>query len=240
MDQAGLHNISVAQDRDQGVVTLAGKVAADGDKAKADSIANSMAAGQVVSDEIAVLPPGAESDARTVNTDLDKAIDKNVDAALIQSGLPKGVPYDVKNGVVTLKGNVSSGSKRGSNRAQVEKVTSTVPNVRQVVNEVEVRDKKLVHEMNGNVGLLEFQVHLCALVEVNPQHLFGPTGESPRHRLTGGVRLGYDLDAQKVVSWLNLHGVNFVALNMMEHYQTFLVSSFQSVGIAQLVIYPYG
>src|SRR3984957_2927451 len=94
--------------------------------------------------------------------------------------------------------------------------------------------------MNGNVGLLEFQVHLCALVEVNPQHLFGPTGESPRHRLAGGVRLGYDLDAQKGVSWLNLHGVNFVALNMMEHDQMFLVSSFQSVGIAQLIIYPYG
>jgi osmotically-inducible protein OsmY len=58
MDQAGLHNISVAQDRDQGVVTLTGKVATDGDKAKADSIANSMAGGQVVVDEIAVLPPG--------------------------------------------------------------------------------------------------------------------------------------------------------------------------------------
>jgi hyperosmotically inducible periplasmic protein len=71
LDQAGLHNISVAQDRDKGVVTLTGKVTADGDKAKADSIANSMAGGQVVADEIAVLPPGAESDARTVNTDLD-------------------------------------------------------------------------------------------------------------------------------------------------------------------------
>src|ERR1700693_6115161 len=94
--------------------------------------------------------------------------------------------------------------------------------------------------MNGNVGLLEFQVHLCALVEVNPQQLFGPTGESSGHRLTGGVRLGYDLDAQKMVSWLNLHGVNFVALNMMEHDQMFLVSSFESVGIAQLIIYPYG
>ncbi|HWO32709.1 MAG TPA: BON domain-containing protein, partial [Candidatus Acidoferrum sp.] len=107
-------------------------------KAKAESIANSMAGGQVVSDEIAVLPPGEESDARTVNTDLDKAIDKNVDAALIQSGLQKGVRYEVKNGVVTLKGNVNSGSKR----AQVEKVTSRVPNVRQVVNELEVRDQK--------------------------------------------------------------------------------------------------
>ena len=73
-----------------------------------------------------------------MNTDPDEAIDRNVDAALIQSGLQKGVRYDVKNGVVTLKGNFNSGSKR----AQVEKVTSTVPNVRQVVNELEVRDQK--------------------------------------------------------------------------------------------------
>src|SRR5580700_8010817 len=70
-----------------------------------------------VSDEIAGTSPGAESDARKVNTDLDKAIDKS----LIQNGLQKGVRYDVKNGVVILKGNVNSGSKR----AQVEKVTST-------------------------------------------------------------------------------------------------------------------
>jgi osmotically-inducible protein OsmY len=76
LDQAGLNNISAAQDRDQGAVTLTGKVAADGDNAKADSIANSMAGGQVVADEIAALPPGAESDARPVNTDLDKAIAK--------------------------------------------------------------------------------------------------------------------------------------------------------------------
>jgi hypothetical protein len=181
-------------------------------------------------------PPGAENDARTANTDLDKAIDKNVDATLIQNGLHKGVRYDVKNGVVTLKGNVNSGSKR----ARAEKVTSTVPNLRQIVNELEVRDQKASsYEMSRNVGLLEVQVHLSALVEVNPQQFFGTAGESSRHRLVGGLRLGCDLNAQMMISWLNLHGVNFVALNMMEHYQTFLVSSFQSVGIAQPVIYPY-
>ena len=70
MDQAGLHNISVAQDRDQGVVTLTGKVAADGDKAKADSIANSMAGGQVVADEIAVLPPGRGKTTRVRRTQI--------------------------------------------------------------------------------------------------------------------------------------------------------------------------
>jgi hyperosmotically inducible protein len=138
LDQAGLKDVSVAQDRDKGVVTLKGNVAVDADKARAESIANSMAGGQVVSDEIAVLPAGAESDARTVNSDLDKAIDKNVDAVLVQNHLQKDVRYDVKNGVVTLKGEVNSQGRR----AQVEKVTSTVPNVRQVVNELEVRDQK--------------------------------------------------------------------------------------------------
>lgn len=138
LDQNNLHNVSVSQDRDKGVVTLTGNVASDGDKSRAESIANSLAGGQVVSDQIAVLPPGGESDAQTVNSDLDKAIDKNMDAALVENHMQKGVRYDVKNGVVTLKGTVNSQSKR----AQVEKVASGVPNVRQVVNELEVKDQK--------------------------------------------------------------------------------------------------
>lgn len=138
LDQANLHNVSVAQDRDKGVVTLSGNVSADGDRARAESIANSLASGQVVSDQIAVVPPDDKSDAKTVNSDLDKAIDKNVDATLVQNRLQKDVRYDVKNGVVTLKGTVNSQSKR----AQVEKLASNVPNVRQVVNELDVRDQK--------------------------------------------------------------------------------------------------
>lgn len=138
LDQNNLHNVSVSQDRDKGVVTLSGNVASEADKSHAESIASSLAGGQVVSDQIAVLPPGAEGDARTVNSDLDKAIDKNVDAALVQNHMQKGVRYDVKNGVVTLKGTVNSQSRR----AQVEKVAAAVPNVRQVVNELEVKDQK--------------------------------------------------------------------------------------------------
>jgi osmotically-inducible protein OsmY len=38
LDQAGLKDVTVSQDRDKGVVTLAGNVAADGDKAQAESI----------------------------------------------------------------------------------------------------------------------------------------------------------------------------------------------------------
>ena len=138
LDQAGLKDVSVTQDRDKGVVTLGGNVAADGDKAQAEFIAKSIATGQVVANQIAVIPPGGESDAKTVNSDLDKGIDKNLDAALIQNKLHKGVKYDVKNGVVTLTGEVNSQSKR----AQVEQVASGVPNVRQVVNELQVKNQK--------------------------------------------------------------------------------------------------
>ena len=138
LDQAGLKAVSVSQDRDKGVVTLSGNVPSDADKAQAESIATSIAAGQVVSNQIAVVPPGAESDTKSVNSDLDKGISKNLDAALIQSRLHKSVKYDVKNGVVTLTGEVNSESKR----TQAEKVAKDVPNVQQVVNELQIKDQK--------------------------------------------------------------------------------------------------
>jgi hyperosmotically inducible protein len=138
LDQPNLKDVSVSQDRDKGIVTLKGYVAADGDKAQAESIARSIAAGQVVSDEIAVLPPGAEREAKDVNSDLDKAIDKNLDAAFIQNGWKDGIKHSVKNGVVTLDGNVGS----QSSRAQAQGVAAAVPNVRQVVNELQVKDQK--------------------------------------------------------------------------------------------------
>ena len=138
LDQAGLKDVTVSQDRDKGVVTLGGHVAAEADKVQAESLAKSIAAGQVVANQIAVTPPGVESEAKTVNSDLDTGIEKNLDAALITNRVNKGVKFDVKNGVVTLTGEVSSQSKR----AQVAQVASTVPNVQQVVNELQVKDQK--------------------------------------------------------------------------------------------------
>ncbi len=138
LDQAGLKDVSVSEDKDKGVVTLGGHVPADGDKAQAESIAKSSAGSQVVADQIAVTPRGVESESKTVNADLDKGIDKNLDAALVESKMKKGIRYDVKNGVVTLKGEVNSESKR----KQVEKVAAGVPNVLQVVNELQVKDQK--------------------------------------------------------------------------------------------------
>jgi osmotically-inducible protein OsmY len=85
-----------------------------------------------------VIPPGVESEAKAVNSDLDKGIEKNLDAALIQNRLQKSVKYDVKNGVVTLTGEVNSQSKR----ALADRIASAVPNVKQVVNDVQIKDQK--------------------------------------------------------------------------------------------------
>jgi osmotically-inducible protein OsmY len=138
LDKAGYKDVSVSQDRDKGVVTLGGHVAADGDKSQAESIARSIAGAQVVSNQIAVIPPGAENDAKTVNSDLDKAIESNLDAALIKEKLHERVKYAVKNHVVTLTGEVDSQSKR----ARAEKVASAILNVQQVVNELQVKRQK--------------------------------------------------------------------------------------------------
>lgn len=138
LDQAGLKDVSVSQDRDKGVVTLTGNTASDADKSQAESIAKSIAGAQVVSDQIAVRPPGEESMARKVDSDLDKGIEENLDAALVQHKLDHDVKCDVKNGVVTLKGNVNSQARR----AMVGKLAAGLPNVKQVVNELEVKNQK--------------------------------------------------------------------------------------------------
>lgn len=138
LDQAGIKDVSVSQDRDKGVVTLTGTAASETEKNQAESIAKSFAGSQVVSDQIAVRPPGEESVAKKVDSDLDKGIEKNFDAVLVRHKLNHAVKYDVKNGVVTLNGNVNSQSKR----AWVEKLASSVPNVKQVVNELEVKNQK--------------------------------------------------------------------------------------------------
>jgi hyperosmotically inducible protein len=138
LDQAGLKDVSVSQDRDKGVVTLGGHVATDDAKNQAESIAKTMSAGQVVANEVAVIPPGAESDAKTINSDLDKGIDKNLHAALVARRFDSQVNYDVKNRVVVLKGEVDSQVKR----AEAAKVAAAVPNVDQVVNEIQVKNQK--------------------------------------------------------------------------------------------------
>ncbi|HTX33941.1 MAG TPA: BON domain-containing protein [Bryobacteraceae bacterium] len=138
LDQAGLKSVSVAEDQDRGVVTLGGQVASEGGKSQADSIASAMANGQVVSDQIEVIPKNNASGAKTINADLDKGIAENLDAALIQNGLHNEVRFEVKSQVVTLRGDVDSEAMRQN----AQQIASAVPNVQQVVNELQLKNIK--------------------------------------------------------------------------------------------------
>ena len=73
-----------------------------------------------------------------MNSDLDQGIGKNLDAALIQNKMHDNVKYQVKSGVVTLSGEVNSENKR----TRAEKLATGVPNVQQVVNDIQVKNQK--------------------------------------------------------------------------------------------------
>jgi osmotically-inducible protein OsmY len=138
LDSAGLTDVHVTQDRDKNVVTLTGNVPTDDDKGRAESIAKSQAGSAVVANEIGVRPQNDEGTAKKVDSELDSGIDKNLEAMLVQHRMNHAVRYDVNNGVVTLKGNVASQGQRSN----VEKLAQEVPNVKQVVNELEVKNQK--------------------------------------------------------------------------------------------------
>jgi osmotically-inducible protein OsmY len=138
LEQAGLKDVSVTQDRDKGVVTLGGHVGTDADKANANQIAQSIAADEVVANQVAVLPANDSAPAKTIYADLDKGIDNNLDAALISGGYKNGISHSAKNGVVTLNGTVDTADQR----TQIDGIARGVPNTQQVVNEIETRHQK--------------------------------------------------------------------------------------------------
>jgi len=138
LDSAGFKDVTVKQDREKGIVTLGGKVTTEVQKAEAELLAKPHAAGQVLAVEIAVIPVGVEKEARAIHSALDEGIEKNLEAALIQNRMDKLVKYEVTNAVVTLKGEVESSVRRNA----AEQVAASVPNVKQVVNTLQVKNQK--------------------------------------------------------------------------------------------------
>jgi hyperosmotically inducible periplasmic protein len=136
LDQANLKDVNVDEDRDKGVVTLKGEVKSEADKAQAEEIAKAAAGNMIVANEISVRPEGMEGEARSMENDLDDGIKNNLQAAFTASKLDdQHINVDVNNGVVTLKGDVDTAAQR----KEAEKVAAKVPNVKQVVNELEVK-----------------------------------------------------------------------------------------------------
>lgn len=139
LKQANIDDVRVSVDNDQKVVTLNGDVKSDAAKAQAEQIAQANAAGYVVRNQIGVRPEGAEDRAENIDSAQDDAIKSQWEAVVAKNKWDnQHINADVKNGVITLKGDVD----RAAQRAAVEKAAANIPNVKQVVNELEVKAAK--------------------------------------------------------------------------------------------------
>jgi osmotically-inducible protein OsmY len=139
LDNAGYKDLKVDVNNDKELVTLTGDVKTQEDKERAETLAKDAAGGYVISNEIGVRPKGVESAARKIDSNLDDAIEKDFKAVIIANKLEsQHIRYDAKNGVLTLKGDVDTPALR----AEAEKLAASVPNVQQVVNELDVKGGK--------------------------------------------------------------------------------------------------
>jgi hyperosmotically inducible protein len=134
-----LGDVKVSEDQDKGVVTLSGDVKDEQAKAQAEEVAKENAGGLIVANEIGVRPKGAESEANKVDKNLDRGIEDNYRAALSAKGLDdQRIHFSSKNGVITLTGDVDTSTQRH----EAEKMAAGIPNVAQVVNELQVKGAK--------------------------------------------------------------------------------------------------
>jgi osmotically-inducible protein OsmY len=136
LEQADLKSVTVDEDRDKNTITLGGTLHSDNAKQQAAQIAQASAGNRIIVNQISVQPVGNEAEARKIEANVDDGIENNYKAALASAGLDKEhIRFDAKNGVLTLKGSV----KNAEHRKQAEQVADNIPNVAQVVNELQVR-----------------------------------------------------------------------------------------------------
>ena len=136
LEQADLRDVSVSEDTSKNTITLTGTLHTDDAKTRAGEIAQSNAGMRIVANEISVEPVGNEAQARRVESGLDDGIESNFKAGLISKGLDKeDIKFSAKNGVLTLTGSV----KTPNERREAQLLAQNMPNVSQVVNQLEVR-----------------------------------------------------------------------------------------------------
>jgi hyperosmotically inducible periplasmic protein len=136
LEQADLKDVSVSDDTNKNTITLSGTLHSEEAKQRAAQVAHSAAPERQIANEISVQPVGRESQARAVASNLDDGIENDYKAALISSGLNKeSIHYKAKNGVLVLTGTVKS----DHDRQEAQQLASKVPNVHQVVNQLDVR-----------------------------------------------------------------------------------------------------
>ena len=134
-----LDAIGVSQDRDKGVMTLSGNLDSQDMKAQTEKLAKQAAPDYRIDDEIGIRPAGV-ANAGAVASDLDNGIEDNFKAAIKAHGNlnDQSISGSAKNGTLVLKGSVRTGAQK----MEAEQLAKSVPNVQQVVNELEVKPSK--------------------------------------------------------------------------------------------------
>jgi hyperosmotically inducible periplasmic protein len=129
--------VNVSQDRDKGVMTLSGDVETADLKQRAEQVAKQAAPDYTISDQIGVRPIGNESQASAVDSSLDSGIEDNCKAAIkAHKALDEqSISCSAKNGTLVLKGSV----KNQAQKVEAGKLAKKVPNVKELVNELEVK-----------------------------------------------------------------------------------------------------
>ena len=139
LNSNNLGSVDVSQDREKGVMTLKGDVASADAKQQAESLAKQAAPDYTVANEIGVRPPEA-ANAGSVASNLDSAIEDNFKAAIKahENLNDQSISGSAKNGTLVIKGSV----KTAAQKKEVGTLAKQVPNVQQVVNELEVKPNK--------------------------------------------------------------------------------------------------
>lgn len=140
LKSSNLGSVDVSQDRQKGVITLTGNLNSEDQKAQAAATAKQAAPDYTIADEIGVTPQGNESQAKSVASNLDSAIEDNYKAEIKghKNLDDQSIDYKAKNGTLVLSGSV----KTTAQKREAEKLAKNVPNVQQVVNEIEVESGK--------------------------------------------------------------------------------------------------
>lgn len=140
LNSNNLSDVSVSQDREKGVITLTGDVNTDDQKAQAANLAKQAAPDYTIANEIGVRPVGAQGQAKAVDSSLDSAIEDNYKASIKSNPNlnDQSIKFSAKNGTLVLKGTV----KTSEQKKEAGSLAKQVPNVQQVVNEIEVKPNK--------------------------------------------------------------------------------------------------
>lgn len=133
---SNLGAVNVSQDRDKGVITLKGDLESQDKKDQAQVVAKQAAPDYIIANEIGVRPPD-NGQSKAIDSDQDNGIEDNYKAALkAHENLDaQSISCKAKNGTLVLSGSV----KTPAQKSEAGRLGKTIPNVKQVVNEIEVK-----------------------------------------------------------------------------------------------------